>query len=47
MIRDDLVNARQAWVDAAGDDENERTHREKSDFLAQEDAEGRKLDFMH
>jgi integrase len=45
MIGKDLAAARQAWVAEAGTDAEERQRRERSDYLAYEDAEGRALDF--
>ena len=40
----DLERARQQWIEEAGDDVEERERREKSDFLAREDHEGRVVD---
>lgn len=45
MFRADLVEARRAFIDAAGDRSEERIAREGSDFLASEDHDGRVLDF--
>jgi hypothetical protein len=44
MIRRDLVEARAAWLNETSDSQ-ERERRERSAFLAYEDAEGRTLDF--
>ena len=44
MLRADLADARQAWLDAAGDaDEYQR--REQSDFLSEVNHDGQALDF--
>jgi integrase len=45
MIGNDLAAARQAWIEEAGADAEERQRRERSDDLAYEDAEGRTFDF--
>lgn len=45
MLRGDLKHARAAWIDAAGDDPQEREAREKSDFLKYIDAAGKVADF--
>jgi integrase len=45
-FRSDLAAARQAWVEEANGDPEERRRREKDrDFLAYEDGDGRFLDF--
>jgi len=44
MLKRDLDTARTTWI-AEGDTTEERTRREKSDFLAYEDANGEKADF--
>jgi integrase/recombinase XerC len=44
-IRRDLAAARSAWIDAAGQDHEERQRREKSLFLCEKDAEGAVFDF--
>jgi integrase len=44
MLRDDLAEARQAWLAEAGD-KAERKQREQSDFLAVANHDGGKLDF--
>ena len=41
MIRSDLAAARSAWIDDAGQDEQERSRREASDFLRYRDGSGR------
>ena len=45
MLRVDLAAARQTWIDAAGDDLEERQRREQSTRLAYKDASGRVFDF--
>jgi len=45
MIRADLRDARAAWIAEVGDDARGRIERERSDFLAAEDHDGRHLDF--
>ena len=45
MLRNDIKDARQAWITEASHDPDEQVRRRDSDFLADEDAEGRKLDF--
>jgi len=40
----DLERAREIWIDEAGDDKQEREQREKSDFLAKHDHQGRVVD---
>ncbi len=45
MLRADLEAARTAWLTQAGADADERTRREASDFLRDEDHDGRVLDF--
>jgi len=44
MLRADLQAARDTWIQEAAND-RERTEREKNDFLASVDAEGRIVDF--
>ncbi len=45
-FRIDLAAAREAWIEEADDDPEERRPREKDrDFLAYEDSDGRFLDF--
>ncbi len=45
MIRADLADARQAWLDAVPHDPEERDRRLQSDFLAEANHEGATLDF--
>jgi integrase len=45
MVRADLAAARTAWVKTAGDDHQERSRREESDFLCPKNHEGKVLDF--
>jgi len=45
MLRADLAAARKEWIEEAGDDEAERAHREKSDFLQYADRHGHVADF--
>jgi len=45
MLRDDIEDARQAWITEASHDPDEQVRRRDSDFLADEDVEGRKIDF--
>jgi integrase len=45
MMRADLKDARRAWLKEASDDKEERERREKSDFLAYENANGEVFDF--
>ncbi len=45
MIREDLANARAAWIADAGDDPAEHARRLGSDFLTAEDHDGRVVDF--
>ncbi len=45
MIHDDLAEARSAWLDAAKADPDEYERRTKSDFLAEVNHEGERLDF--
>ena len=45
MLKRDLRAAREAWVNEAGDDETERSARERSDFLVYVDSSGRFADF--
>ena len=45
MIRADLSDARAGYIDQAGTDAHSRMERERSDFLAPEDHDGRYLDF--
>ena len=44
LLRDDAARGREAWI-AAGNSPEERMKRAESEFLAEMDAEGRKLDF--
>ena len=45
MIRDDLADARKAWIKAAKQDPAERLKREQRDFLAATNHEGEVMDF--
>ncbi|HEX5104775.1 MAG TPA: site-specific integrase, partial [Pirellulaceae bacterium] len=45
MLRADLAAARDAWIDAAKDDDAERKRRAGSDFLAYRNAAGEVFDF--
>ena len=45
MLREDLEDARKAWVSEAGEDADELARREESDFLAIQNHEGEWLDF--
>ena len=45
MIRADLKDARRQWIDEAGEDAEERTAREKSDFLTYVNHAGEVFDF--
>jgi len=45
MLRADLADARQAWLEEAADDRKEHARRKKSDFLADVNHEGEVLDF--
>ncbi len=45
MVRADLANARQAWLDAAKHDPDEYERRRKSDFLAEQNHDGGRFDF--
>jgi integrase len=45
MLKRDLRAAHKAWVNEAGDDQAERSARERSDFLAYVDSSGRFADF--
>ena len=45
MLRADLADARQAWIDAAAHDPAHTKQRSESDFLIPKDSEGRTLDF--
>ncbi len=45
MLRDDLVEARAAWLKEVEQNDEEWTFRSESDFLVYEDQESRKLDF--
>lgn len=45
MLRGDLKHARAAWIEAAGDDAQEREAREGTNFLRYEDSSGRVADF--
>jgi len=45
MLREDLADARRAWIEAARHDPNEAAKRRESDFLIPMDSEGRILDF--
>jgi integrase len=45
MLRADLVTARQAWIDEAKGDAKEHKRRDESDFLAETNHEGCRLDF--
>ena len=45
MIRFDLATARAEWIDAAGEDDKEREKRQRSDFLAATDHQGRRAVF--
>ena len=45
MLRADLADARQAWLDAARDNPDEYEHRCQSDFLTAENHDGGRIDF--
>ncbi len=45
MLREDLADTRTMWVKAAGGDTAEARHRVESDFLADVNHEGERLDF--
>jgi integrase len=45
MLRADLADARRAWLDEAKCDADERTRREQSDFLAEQNDAGEWFDF--
>ncbi len=45
MLREDLGEARRAWLAEAIDDPKEYTRRRESDFLAETDHAGKRLDF--
>ncbi len=45
MLRHDLADARQAWIDDSRDNADERCKREASDYLSAENHDGHKLDF--
>ena len=45
MLRDDVADARNAWMKEAKDDPQEYAKREQSDFLAAENHDGEILDF--
>lgn len=45
MLRADLKRARLAWIEEAAKDEDETNRRERSNFLAYKDNEGRYADF--
>jgi integrase len=45
MLREDLADARQAWIDAVRHDAEQAKERTESDFLTPKNSEGRTLDF--
>ncbi len=45
MLKADLQRARTAWIEQASEDENEVKKRQRSNFLAYKDSDGRYADF--
>ena len=45
MLREDLAEARKTWIREAIDDPDEYAQREKSEFLAEENDDGERVDF--